>query len=285
MQLKQIKILLQYFLPHHLISRIYGFWARCKHKKIKEFSIKWYIKRYKVDMSQALEADPYTHENGQAFFIRKLKPELRPIVPGENVICCPNDGSISQFGDIKEGRIFQAKGHDYTVKELLGGKQTHANTFANGQFITLYLAPKDYHRVHMPLTGQLQEMIHVPGRLFSVNPDIVENVPRLFARNERVVSLFNTEFGPMGIVLVGAMIVASIDTVWAGTVTPPHKREVREWHYQNQPLTLAKGEEMGHFNIGSTVILLFANSQLQWANNLAINQTVRLGQLLGNISA
>ncbi|OYT97209.1 MAG: phosphatidylserine decarboxylase, partial [Pseudomonas sp. PGPPP3] len=195
-------------------------------------------------------------------------------------ILCPADGAVSQLGPIEHGRIFQAKGHSFSVLELLGGDNERAAAFMGGEFATIYLSPKDYHRVHMPLAGTLREMVYVPGRLFSVNQTTAENVPELFARNERVVCLFDTERGPMAVVLVGAMIVASVETVWAGLVTPP-KRELKTTRYDEAaraPISLEKGAELGRFKLGSTAIVLFGPEQVKWAAELAAGTPVRMGQ-------
>lgn len=195
---------------------------------------------------------------------------------------CPADGAISQMGAIEHGRIFQAKGHSYGLADLLGGDAERAAPFQGGEFATIYLSPRDYHRVHMPVAGTLREMVHVPGRLFSVNPLTARNVPRLFARNERVVCIFDTEHGPMALVLVGAMIVASIETVWAGMVTP-HKRGVKATRYDadaRAPIHLDKGAEMGRFKLGSTAIVLFGPDKIRWSDTPSVRGPVRMGELL-----
>ncbi len=201
-------------------------------------------------------------------------------------IASPVDGTISQLGDIEGGRIFQAKGFDYSLYELLGGSEKRAAAFIDGQFATIYLAPRDYHRIHMPLKASLQEMVYVPGQLFSVNQVTARHVPRLFSRNERVVAIFNTEYGPMAMVLVGAMIVASIHTAWAGEVTPGNKRQIREWHYpaaSEKGLVLQQGDEMGHFQLGSTVILLFPKGMAKWAEHLQAGSSVQMGQQIASL--
>ena len=214
-------IISQYLLPHHLLSRLAGCVAECRARWFKNAFTAWFAKRYQVNMSEALVEDLTAYEHFNAFFTRALKPGARPLDETPGAILCPADGAVSQLGPIEHGRIFQAKGHSFSALELLGGDPALAAPFMGGEFATIYLSPKDYHRVHMPLAGTLREMVYVPGRLFSVNQTTAENVPELFARNERVVCLFDTERGPMAVVLVGAMIVASIETVWAGLVTPP----------------------------------------------------------------
>ncbi|MFT0211710.1 archaetidylserine decarboxylase [Pseudomonas sp. F1_0610] len=274
-------ILLQYLLPQHLLSRLAGCVAESRNTWFKQRFINWFIKKYNVNMSEALIEDPNAFAHFNDFFTRELKPGIRPIDNSENSIVCPADGAISQLGSIEFGRIFQAKGQSYGLLELLGGKQSLADEFMGGQFATVYLSPRDYHRVHMPATGTLREMIYVPGKLFSVNQTTAENVPELFARNERAVCIFDTEHGPMAVVLVGAMIVASIETVWAGLVTPP-KREIRQFSYTaaaRQPIVIEKGMEMGRFKLGSTAIVLFAPNQVQWNESLQETTPVQMGQL------
>ena len=276
-------ILSQYLLPHHLLSRLAGCVAECRARWLKNAFTGWFARRFNVDMSEAQVEDLTAYEHFNAFFTRALKPGARPLDPTPGAILSPADGAISQMGPIEHGRVFQAKGHSFSVLELLGGDPAHAAAFMGGQFATVYLSPRDYHRVHMPLAGTLREMIYVPGRIFSVNQTTAENVPELFARNERVVCLFDTERGPMAMVLVGAMIVASIETVWAGLVTPP-KRTLKSWRYDEAargPIHLEKGAEMGRFKLGSTVIMLFGPDQVTWGHTLAAVSPVRMGQGLG----
>lgn len=277
-------ILSQYLLPHHLLSRLIGCLAESRITWLKNALISLFAKRFKVDMSEALEPDLKAYENFNAFFTRVLNEDARPLDTREGAILCPADGTISQLGQIEHGRIFQAKGHSFSVQELLGGDYELAAPFMGGQFATIYLSPKDYHRVHMPLTGTLKQMIYVPGKLFSVNQVTAENVPELFARNERAVCLFETERGPMAVVLVGAMIVAAIETVWAGQVAPV-KRDLKRYVYdpeQQQAITLEKGAEMGLFKLGSTAIVLFGPDQVNWDEALAAESPVRMGQRLGS---
>lgn len=256
---------LQYLTPQHALSRLVGRIARSKQPWIKNTFIKWFVKRYHVDMTQALEENPLAYECFNDFFTRALKNEARPIDAQSQTIICPADGAISQLGDINDGRIFQAKGQSYTAQELLGGDAALANEFAEGKFATLYLSPRDYHRVHMPYGGKLRKMIVIPGDLFSVNSATANQVPRLFARNERAVAIFDTDIGPMAVVLVGAMIVAGIETVWAGAVAPIG-RNIQSTDYQAAPasVTLNKGEEMGRFKLGSTVVILFGRNRVRW---------------------
>lgn len=280
-------IALQYLLPHHCLSRLIGCLANCKQPGIKNALIRRFIQRYNVDMSLAKRQRPEDFQHFNDFFTRALVDGARPIDDTPNGIACPADGAISQLGSIRHGRIFQAKGHDYSLHELLGGDSERAKPFADGSFATVYLSPRDYHRVHMPLAGTLKEMVYVPGKLFSVNQTTAENVPELFARNERVVCTFDTEAGPMAVVLVGAMIVASIETVWAGEVAPVRRR-LQTHDYSGagrQPIHLAKGEEMGRFKLGSTAIVLFGPQAAQWLDNLDEGSAVQMGQNMGMIQA
>ena len=278
----QLFIGLQYILPHHLISRGVGFFAECTWPALKNPLTNRFVKQYNVDMSEAVEEDPEAYASFNDFFTRPLKEGMRPLPDQADAIVCPADGAISQLGDIEYGRVFQAKGHDYSLTELLGGDSDLAGEFQGGKFATVYLSPSDYHRVHMPLSGTLRKMIHVPGRLFSVNQTTAENVPRLFARNERAVCIFDTDKGPMAVILVGAMIVASIETVWSGLITPK-RRTVKTYDYTEESrkeITLNRGDEMGRFKLGSTAIVLFGKDQVEWAETLAAEMPVRMGQSL-----
>ncbi|HLA30784.1 MAG TPA: archaetidylserine decarboxylase [Pseudomonas sp.] len=280
-------ILSQYLLPHHLLSRLIGCAAECRAGWFKNRLIGWFARQYQVNMSEAQIEDLNAFEHFNAFFTRALKEGTRPLDPTPGAVLSPADGAVSQLGKIEHGRIFQAKGHSFSLVELLGGDSERAKPFMGGEFATIYLSPKDYHRVHMPLSGTLREMVYVPGRLFSVNQCTAQNVPELFARNERVVCLFDSERGPMAVVLVGAMIVASIETVWAGLVTPP-KRALKSFHYDataRAPIVLDKGAELGRFKLGSTAIVLFGPEQVQWAAQLAANSGVQMGQRLGDSQA
>jgi phosphatidylserine decarboxylase len=274
----------QYLVPHHALSRLVGWFASCQYAPFKNRLIDWFIKRYGVNMSEALEPNPHHYQDFNHFFTRALRPDVRTICADENAIICPVDGAISQLGNIQKGRIFQAKGMDYSLQELLGGSESLSEQFSDGQFATIYLAPKDYHRIHMPIAGELQTMIHVPGRLFSVNTKTTDTVPRLFARNERVIAVFSTPIGPMAVVLVGAMIVASINTVWHGQITPPESKCISTWAYDDNAVYLARAAEMGHFQLGSTAIILFPKGVMTWNKDLSPGQDVRLGQALGLLS-
>ncbi|NLJ12531.1 MAG: phosphatidylserine decarboxylase [Gammaproteobacteria bacterium] len=279
---QRLFIFMQYILPHHTLSRLIGRLAECQTAWFKNRLIAWFIKRYQVNMSEALLEDPSAYRHFNDFFTRSLKEDARPLDNSEKAVLSPADGAISQLGSIEHGRIFQAKGHSFSLLELLGGDAERAAPFMGGSFSTVYLSPKDYHRVHMPLTGILREMVYIPGRLFSVNQTTAENVPELFARNERVACIFDTEQGPMAVVLVGAMIVASIETVWAGQVTPP-LRNLHTYDYSQaarQPITLEKGAELGRFKLGSTAIVLFGPNHVAWDDALQETSAVQVGQRL-----
>ena len=282
MNKKKLFAAIQYPLPHHLISRLVGFLAQSRIGWLKNLLISQFIKTFKVDMEEAAQPNPKAYENFNEFFTRPLKEGVRPLVSLENSMACPVDGTVSQLGPIDYGRIFQAKGHSYSVLELLGGDVERAAPFMGGQFATIYLSPKDYHRIHMPVTGTLRQMIHVPGRLFSVNPATTENVDGLFARNERVVAIFDTEHGPMAMVLVGAMIVASIETVWSGQVTPLN-REVAVSNYSDQPqaITLEKGAELGRFKLGSTIVMLYGPEMAEFLDQFEAGTPTRMGEYFG----
>lgn len=234
-------------------------------------------------MSEAIEQDINAFKSFNHFFTRELNPDVRPLTLEQNAIASPADGVVSQAGNITSGKIFQAKGKSYTATDLLGGSVERAEPFNDGLFTTIYLSPKDYHRMHMPLTGTLREMVHIPGRLFSVNTATTNSVPGLFTRNERVVAIFDTDAGPMALVLVGAIFVSSIETVWHGVVTPPSISTVQSWQYQENAPTLKIGEEMGRFNMGSTIIVLFGKDKARWDNGLATEKAVKLGEQIGKI--
>mgnify|MGYP001379129823 CR=1 FL=1 len=276
--------LLQYPLPQHALSRLTGKFAQCDNPWVKDTLIKAFIKRFKVDMSQALEPDPTAYATFNDFFTRALKADARPL--GEGLLS-PADGTLSQFGRLTTaGTLVQAKGHTFSAQTLLGGDKALADEFLNGSFATVYLSPRDYHRVHMPVTGTLREMIYVPGRLFSVNQATANYVPGLFARNERLVTMFDTAVGPMAMVMVGAFIVGGIHTRWAGQICPPHRRTPRNESFIDATLEnayYARGEEMGRFSIGSSVILLFGPGALGWENELFNGQPVKLGDSIARL--
>lgn len=275
----------QYPLPHHALSRLIGLATQCRRPWVRGPLIRWFVNRYGVPLEEAAEPDPDAYPDFQSFFTRPLRPDARRICTADRGIACPADGSLSQYGELYDGRLVQAKGRTFSATQLLGGAPERAAPFQEGAFATIYLAPHDYHRVHMPMDGTLREMVHVPGRAFSVNPATTNHVPRLFARNERVVTLFDTEAGPMAVVLVGAMLVATIETAWAGTVTPPSGRRIRTWDYTGEgarEIRLNRGDEMGRFNLGSTVIVMFPRGRVIWDPDLAPGGTVPMGQCLGH---
>ncbi|MDB5974185.1 MAG: phosphatidylserine decarboxylase [Nevskia sp.] len=273
----------QSLLPTRALSAFMFRVAQVRSKPFKNALMRWFLHKYAVDLEEAewSRVDNYEHFN--AFFTRALKPGLRPQPAAANILSSPVDGAISQVGPIRQGQIFQAKGHSYSAAALLADEEM-AKNFYGGSFSTIYLAPHDYHRVHMPCTGRLRSWAYVPGRLFSVNPSTARSVPGLFARNERMVAIFDTQFGPLALVMVGAIIVGGIETVWSGQLTPPHLRNVPPTYYQPmQPLTLPRGAELGRFHMGSTVILLAPPGVLTWDPALTAGQEVRLGQSLATM--
>lgn len=269
-------VFIQHLLPHHALSRLVGFLARCKIGPVKDALIKLFCKAFKVDMQDCVRQRPDEFEHFNDFFTRELKPDARSWEEGAP---SPVDGTVSQMGDIRQGRLIQAKGRDYRVDDLVADPQLAAR-LDGGQFATLYLSPKDYHRIHMPFDGTLKKMIHVPGRLFSVNKATAEGVPNLFARNERAVCVFDTPHGEQVLVLVGAMIVASISTAWHGQVSPV--RNVQTWDYrETREIKLSRGDELGQFYLGSTVIWLSEADRLSWGD-LEPGDGIKLGQKLGS---
>ncbi|MDX1573508.1 MAG: archaetidylserine decarboxylase [Methylophaga sp.] len=269
----------QYLLPQHTLSKLMHRLCRCRWPWLKNAMIKAVIKQFQVDMTLAQQQDINVFEHFNAFFTRALRPEVRPLAASD--LLSPVDGNISQIGDIQGGRIIQAKGRDYSVAELLGNDAAIAEHFNGGRFATIYLSPRDYHRIHMPCSGRLQHMRYIPGKLFSVNPRTARAVPRLFARNERLVTIFETDFGPMAMVLVGAIFVGSMQTVWhAGEITPPYGKSIRDWQYQTDNIQLAKGAEMGRFNMGSTVVLLLPKGAPAWRQTLRSEMQLDMGEAL-----
>ncbi|MCG3723738.1 archaetidylserine decarboxylase [Vibrio cincinnatiensis] len=276
----KLKVRLQYWIPQHGLTRLVGKLASAKAGALTTAIIRWFIKQYNVKMDDALHSDPKHYSTFNEFFVRELKPEARPIASGEDILVHPADACVSQFGTITSGQLIQAKGHHFSAQELLGGDADLAQEFDDGEFATLYLSPSDYHRVHMPCDGILRQMIYVPGDLFSVNPLTAEHVPNLFARNERVVCIFDTEFGPLAQVLVGATIVGSIETIWSGTMTPPRGNTIYRWNYPaegSNAVILKKGQEMGRFKLGSTVINLFAKESIRFDDSVQLQSPTLLG--------
>ncbi len=274
-----LKSLPLYLLPHHAISRLVHRLARWE-TRAKNPVLRWFIRHYGVAMGEAQESRPEAYASFNAFFTRALRPEVRPLDPDPQALLSPADSTVSALGRIHDGRIFQAKGHEYSLDILVGGDPRRADPFRNGHFITLYLSPRDYHRVHMPAAGRLLETVYVPGRLFSVAPHTVRTIPNLFARNERVACLFDTDRGPLASIMVGAINVGSIELVWAGEITPP-QHDLTVTRYDHRPVQLARGAEMGRFNLGSTVILLLPEGPFTWNAELAPGVRVKMGQALG----
>jgi len=274
-------------MPKQLLTALAGRAASAQGGALTTHVIDWFVKRYDVNMSEAANPDTASYPSFNTFFTRALKPGARPLARAD--LICPVDGAISQFGAIERDLIFQAKGHRYTTTALVGGDAALATRFDNGHFATLYLSPKDYHRIHMPCDGQLTRMIHVPGPLFSVNPTTARGVPGLFARNERVVCVFETKRGPFVLVLVGATIVGSMATVWHGVVNPPRVKEVREWRYpesnKGKPVHLKQGDEMGRFLLGSTVVMLFPQGPLQFNPSWQPTGAIRMGEAMATLKA
>lgn len=272
-------VLLQYLLPQKALTAFAGRCAGLRATGWTRSVIPWFIKRYGVDMAEAANPDPHSYPTFNEFFTRALRPGARPLASADWV--CPVDGAISQFGPINKDQIFQAKGHQYSTRALVGGDARLAARFDDGHFATIYLSPRDYHRIHMPCDARLTRMIYVPGDLFSVNPVTARGVPGLFARNERVVCVFDTAHGPFIQVLVGATIVGSMATTWHGVVNPPRTPNVREWRYDDAPVALKQGDEMGRFLLGSTVILLWPRDTLCFNPDWAPAGPVRMGEFMG----
>lgn len=271
--------LIQYPLPHHFLSRLVGKLAHSRWRWFKNLLIRGFVRLYGVALSEAESPNPDDYPCFDAFFTRALKPGARLLPENPQVIVSPADGTLNQIGSLTGQWLIQAKGKDYSVAGLLGGDPKLAARFEDGEFATIYLSPRDYHRVHMPHAGTLKEMIHIPGRLFSVNEATTAAVDNLFARNERVVCVFDTDLGPMALVLVGALLVGSIETVWHGVVTPPMGREIRRWAYTGRSIRLEGGAELGRFHMGSTVILLFGQEAVHWLD-VSPGKPVQMGERL-----
>ena len=281
---QRAKVAFQYIMPQLYLTQLAGWFAQQKWGAVTHFVIKVFAKKYNVDMSEAKKENFSDYESFNQFFIRELKDNARKINENPTALCLPADGRVSQIGHIDDERLLQAKGHFFSLSDLLAGDEELVNTFKNGEFATIYLSPRDYHRVHMPCDATLRKMIYVPGDLFSVNPFLAEHVPNLFARNERVICVFDTEFGPMVQILVGATITASMSTVWAGVINPPRTGEVKVWTYQgDNAIKLTKGQEMGAFQLGSTVINLFQANSVTLAEHLEVDVPVRMGEILATM--
>ena len=276
----RLKVLPQYLLPKRALT-VYAGWRASRRWGARTTKlIRWFIAKYGVDMDEAANPDPASYASFNEFFTRALKPGVRPLAQADLV--CPVDGAISHFGAIRRDQILQAKGHDYSTTALVGGDATLAACFDDGHFATLYLSPKDYHRIHMPCDGRLLRMVHVPGDLFSVNPTTARRVPGLFARNERVVCVFESARGPFVLTLVGATIVGSMATLWHGVVNPPRVVKAREWRYDDEAIVLKQGDEMGRFLLGSTVVMLFPAGPLRFNPDWAPARAIRLGEPMAN---
>ena len=276
----RFSVLHQYLLPKQALTVLAGRFAGKKGHGLTPHVIRWFAKRYGVNMEEALNPDLASYASFNEFFTRALREGARPLADADYV--CPVDGAISQFGTIEHDQIFQAKGHRYSTTALVGGDSKLAAQFDHGAFATLYLSPRDYHRIHMPCDGKLTRMIYVPGALFSVNPTTAQGVPGLFARNERVVCVFDGPHGPFVLVLVGATIVGSMATVWHGVVNPPRHGAVREWRYDDKNIVLKKGEEMGRFLLGSTVVMLFPRGTIEFNPEWMATRSIRMGEVMGN---
>ena len=275
----RLKVTAQYLLPKQALTVLAGKLASARAGGLTTRVIRWFVGRYGVNMAEAADADPASYVSFNQFFTRPLREGVRPLAEADFV--CPVDGAISQFGPIEFDQIFQAKDHFYSTTALVGGDRALAARFEDGDFATIYLSPRDYHRIHLPCAGQLTQMIYVPGELFSVNPTTARGVPGLFARNERVVCVFEGEFGPFVLVLVGATIVGSMATVWHGVVNPPRMPDIEKRTYGAGEVVLGQGDEMGRFLLGSTVVMLFPKHALRVASDWAPARPVRMGEVMG----
>ena len=278
----RLAVLPQYLLPKQALTTLAGKFASAQLGGLTTSVIRWFVARYNVNMAEAANPDIASYTSFNDFFTRALKPGARPLAPAD--LICPVDGAISQFGPIAKDQVFQAKGHTYSTTALVGGDAAAAARFDNGHFATLYLSPRDYHRIHMPCAGELTRMVHVPGDLFSVNPTTARGVPGLFARNERVVCFFESAQGPFVLVLVGATIVGSMATVWHGQVNPPRTGVLRQWDYAKGQVSLQQGEEMGRFLLGSTVVMLFPQGPLQFNPQWSPTRPIQLGEAMAQRS-
>ena len=275
----RLKVTAQYLIPKQALTVLAGKLASARAGGLTTRVIRWFVGRYGVNMAEAANPDIASYPSFNEFFTRPLKPGARPLADADYI--CPVDGAISQFGRIERDQIFQAKGHSYSTHALVGGDRDLAIQFQDGEFATLYLSPRDYHRIHMPCDGRLTRMIYIPGELFSVNPTTARGVPGLFARNERVVCVFENDAGPFVLTLVGATIVGSMATVWHGQVNPPRPGTIKEWDYAPGEVVLKKGDEMGRFLLGSTVVMLFPKRRLRFTDAWAPARAIRMGEAMG----
>ena len=276
---KLTNVLLQYIVPHHLLSRLVYKATRCAWRPWKNTLLRLFINKYKVDLSLAEKSSAHEFETFNDFFTRGLKPGVRPIEPVGHGLVSPVDATINALGKIEDSRIFQAKGKNYSLEELLNGDREHSGYYRNGNFITLYLSPRDYHRIHIPADGELQSMAYIPGRLFAVNPANTHRIDRLFARNERVITTFRAEIGMFSVIFIGAIFVGSIETVWHGQITPAARREYQKWHY-DPGIVFRQGDEIGRFNMGSTVIVLTEPHKIDWS---VTTEWVAMGQQIARL--
>ncbi len=281
--LDKLRVLPQYFIPQHFLTSLVYRITRCEIPWFKNNLIKLFISVFDVDMSLAQNPDPESYSSFNTFFTRGLSPEARPITLDEKIILSPVDGTVSQIGNIQNNTIIQAKGKSYTLKHLLVEDEL-VDMFSGGTFATLYLAPRDYHRIHMPVSGQLSRMIYVPGKLFAVNSHSVRVVDAIFAKNERVINIFDTDIGPMAVVMVGALNVGSMETVWSGQITPAKNRIINDTQFSGNDIKLEQGQEMGRFNMGSTVILLFPKNVIQWSAEMVADKTIVMGEKVARVN-
>jgi phosphatidylserine decarboxylase len=280
-----IKVLIHHLTPKFMLTKLAGILASHQLGSLTTFMIKKFAAHYKINMSEAKKETPEEYKTFNEFFTRELKDNARPIYENENSVTMPVDGTLAEFGTISYGRLIAAKGQDYSLRDLLGGNTETAKLFENGKFACIYLSPMNYHRIHMPFTGKLRQMIFIPGKFYSVNPLYVSKIDNLFTRNERVVCIFDTKFGPMAMVLVGATIVGSIATKWAGRVYPQNRKDITVYNYkEHEQISIDKGAEMGQFYLGSTVITIFPKSTVEFVNKLKTNDTVWLGNELANLT-
>lgn len=279
-----MKILLQKIVPQHLLSRLIAKITECRIPWLKNLYIHSFIKKYDVNTEEVKKNIPEDFATFNEFFIRQLDPECRPFSEDENILVSPVDGTVSEFGTIDDETLLQAKGQHYSLQRLLANRKSLVNTFKNGSYMTFYLSPRDYHRVHIPCKGNLKKMTYVPGKLFSVNQKTTQAIPDIFSRNERVIALFETAFGPMAVIFVGACLVAGIHTRWHGQVTPAKNKNVHSWHYdENNTIAFDKADELGYFQFGSTVILLFPENTVHWNNELNVGTSISMGNEIGQI--
>jgi phosphatidylserine decarboxylase len=281
-EIMKLTTFIQYCIPQHAFSRLFGKLLSSKHQGLKNRLIRKFIAHYNVNMEEVANPNLDAYPSFNDFFIRTLKKGARPLVGAPEAIASPVDGTIAQIGIANGEQLIQAKGHHFSLKDLLAGDVDLAKTFANGPYTTIYLGPSDYHRVHMPMTGTLKQMIYVPGKLFSVNTNTVNDVENIFARNERVICIFNTKAGPMAVILVGAIFVGSMAVAWEGVITPNNHKTKTIWSYEDKPpVHLARGDELGYFVTGSTVITLFGENRMQWQTDLKNNIKIKMGQGIG----